>query len=431
MAPIGNPASTIPIATQPIATALVAGPLVPRRAMLALFLLGKQLTAQPGDRPLLLLRTSDLQLLRKAFASPGGPLARERAALETEAAAYLTKGPWSVTSARPSNTPTKPNDYFSEGPYWWPDPANPSGPYLRRDGEVNPNRFTQNHEDLRQLCESVLCLATAAALLDDQRYASHAWHLLRVWFVDEDTRMNPNLEFGQAIRGRLWGRGIGLIDTRNLIWLVQGLALLEATAPADPVIQNGMRTWFRDFLRWMTTSEKGVDERDHGTNHSTWWAAQVAAYATWLNDEASVLRAWTFFYEQIIPKQFLPNGSAPKEEERTRSLSYSAMNLDGVAILCRIGQLWGLDLWEHEAENGSSPAKAVDYVLPFLEAPQKWTKAQIVPVQPSRHFFPALAGWGLDKPEYVEAQQRLGCEGSEICRWVRMLVALPPMANRD
>ncbi len=291
---------------------------------------------------------------------------------------------------------------------------------------MNPERFTRNHDDLRALCETVLCLATAAVLLEDSSFASHAWNLLRVWFLEEDTRMNPNLEFGQAIRGRVWGRGIGLIDTVPMIWLVQGVMLLEAGGFPDAA-GTGLRGWFRDFLRWMTTSEKGVEERDNGNNHSTWWAAQVAAYATLVDDEETLVRAWSLFYEAIVPKQFLANGSAPKEEARTRSLSYSAMNLDGVAVLCRIGHVWGLELWEFEAENGASPAKSVAYILPFLEDPSKWTKPQVSPVARNRYLFPALAGWGLGQPKFVEAQQRLGCEGREICRWVRMLMALPSL----
>lgn len=378
---------------------------------------------------MLLLRDSDIVLVRQALQQPSTPLSREHQRLEGDALAALSRGPWTVTSERPKNTPAGANDYFSEGPYWWPDPAHPNGPYLRRDGEVNPDRFTRHHDDLRALAETVLCLATAGVLLNEQRYAQRAWNLLRVWFIEEATRMTPHLEFGQAIRGRLWGRGIGLIDTIPLIWLVQGVMLLEFAGMGDAPTLTGLRAWFRDFLRWMTTSEKGLEERNNGNNHSTWWAAQVAAYATFLRDEAALLRAWTLFYEEILPKQFLANGSAPKEEERTRSLSYSAMNLDGLAVLCRIGQLWELDLWEFEAPNGASAAKAVGYLLPFLETPASWTKQQISPVQRDRYLFPALAGWGLGKPDWVEAQRRLGCEGREFSRWVRMLMALPPMAE--
>ncbi|MCU0229331.1 MAG: alginate lyase family protein, partial [Bryobacterales bacterium] len=188
-----------------------------------------------GTRPLLLLRASDVVLVRRALADAGGPqadarlpLAKERARLVADAEAALGKGPWSVTTERPKDTPTEKNDFFSEGPYWWPDPAKPGGAYVRRDGEVNPDRFTRNDQDLRELSETVLCLATAAVLLEEPRYAQRAWKLMQVWFVDKDTRMNPNLEFGQAIRGLLWGRGIGLIDTTPLIWLAQGILLLES-----------------------------------------------------------------------------------------------------------------------------------------------------------------------------------------------------------
>jgi hypothetical protein len=379
---------------------------------------------------LLLLNSCDPVGIKQLAAAGNEPLRKELAQLQKDADVWLTQGPWSVTSARPVNTPAGKNDFFSEGPYWWPDPAHPNGPYIRKDGEVNPDRFTQNDRDLGRLCNAVLCLATAAHLVEDgersSRYAAHAWNLLRVWFVDTETRMTPHLEFGQAIRGRLWGRGIGLIDTVSLIYLVQGVMLLGLLPSKDVATEREFRAWLKEFLRWMTKSGKGVDERDHGNNHSTWWAAQVAAYATYLKDDAALLAAWTLYFEQIVGKQLMPDGSQPKEEERTRSLSYSAMNLDGIALLCRMGQFWGMELWEYEGPNGASVSKSIAYLMPFIEDPTKWTKPQITPFDRSRVWFPALAGWGLAKPEYLAAQQRFGCQGREFSRWVRMLMALTP-----
>jgi hypothetical protein len=379
---------------------------------------------------LLLLNACDPLGIQQLASAGNEALQRELAQLRKDADLALAQGPWSVTFARPANTPAGKNDFFSEGPYWWPDPANPSGPYIRRDGEVNPNRFTRNDNDLSTLCSTVLCLATAAHLVkegdDASRYAARAWSLLRVWFVDPETRMTPHLEFGQAIRGRVWGRGIGLIDTVPLIDLVQGVMLLSLLPTRDTATEREFRAWMKEFLRWMTKSEKGVEERDNGNNHSTWWAAQVAAYATYLKDDAALLAAWTLYFEQIVPKQLLPNGSQPKEEERTRSLSYSAMNLDGIALLCRIGQFWGMELWDYVAPNGASVAKSIAYLMPFLEDPAQWTKPQITPFDRSRVWFPALSGWGLSKPGYLAAQQRFGCRGREFSRWVRMLMALSP-----
>jgi hypothetical protein len=184
--------------------------LLTRRALLGVLAATGALRGQKAARTPVFLRPTEMLALRQALQEPNPAIAAERSALETAANHFLQQGPWSVTDQRPRDTPAEENDYFSEGPYWWPNPDAPNGPYVRRDGEVNPDRFTRNHQDLQILCESVLCLATAAVLLEEPRYASHAMHLLRVWFVDEATRMNPNLEFGQAIRGKLWGRGIGL-----------------------------------------------------------------------------------------------------------------------------------------------------------------------------------------------------------------------------
>ncbi len=385
-------------------------------------------TACDGQN-LLLLNSCDPVGVKQLAATGNKAVLAELDRLRKDAARWLTEGPFSVTSARPENTPAGKNDFFSEGPYWWPDPANPGAPYVRRDGEVNPQRFTQNDADLGKLCNAVLCLATAAHLLSEEpeaaRYGQHAWNLIRVWFADPETRMNPNLEFGQAIRGRVWGRGIGLIDTVPMIHLVQGVMLLGVLPEKDAATEREFRAWLRDFLRWMLTSEKGVDERDQGNNHSTWWAAQVAAYATYVKDDRALLEAWKLYFEKLVPDQLRPDGSAPKEETRTRSLSYSAMNLDGLALLCRMGQFWNMELWEYEAANGASVAKSVAYLMPFLEDPAKWSKPQIGPYDRSRSLFPALAGWGLGKPEYLTAQQKFGCEGREFSRWVRLMLAMP------
>lgn len=377
---------------------------------------------------LLLLNSCDLVAVKQSAAAGNVAEQAELARLRKDSDAWLAQGPWSVTSARPENTPAGTHDFFSEGPYWWPDPANPSAPYIRRDGEVNPRRFTQNDSDLGRLCDAVMCLATAAHLLSEEtdasRYGKHAWNLLRVWFADPETRMNPNLEFGQAVRGRVWGRGIGLIDTVPMIHLVQGVMLLNVLPEKDVSTEREFRAWLHDFLRWMLTSEKGVDERDQGNNHSTWWAAQVAAYATYLKDDRGLLEAWKLYFEKLVPGQLKPDGSAPKEEARTRSLSYSAMNLDGFAMLCRMGQFWNMELWEYEAAGGASVAKSIAYLMPYLEAPEKWTKPQIAPYDRSRNIFPALAGWGLAKPGYLAAQKRFGCEGRAFSRWVRLLLAM-------
>src|SRR5271169_3957452 len=138
-------------------------------------------------------------------------------ALAKAADSALRAGPWSVVNHRPENVTAGPNDYYSEGPYWWPDPKNPRGPYIRKDGQRNPGRFMGNRTDLGNMCTAVLSLGMGAYLLGDKRCTPHAELVLSTWFVDPKTRMNPNLEYGQAVRGINTGRGTGLIDTVSMI----------------------------------------------------------------------------------------------------------------------------------------------------------------------------------------------------------------------
>ena len=361
--------------------------------------------AVPG---LILLSTEEAESIRGRVRSGDAAVAPAAARLRASADRAMRAGPWSVTFHRPAGVPAGPNDFFSEGPYWWPDPKNPGGPYIRRDGEVNPDRFVANDRDLSEMADAVLRLGAAAYFFGEAEYARRASELLSVWFLDPKTRMNPNLEFGQAIRGVNYGRGIGIIDTRPLIRVVQAAALLERSPGYDARTGSGLRSWFRAYIDWLTKSTKGLDEKKNGNNHSTWWAAQVAAYASYTGESEVRRMVWSFFREYLVPHQLRPDGSAPLEEERTRSLSYSAMNLDGFTLLCRLAERDGEDLWRFRAPASGSVERAVEYVARFVSDPAAWRKRQIRPYDPSRNYFLALAGIGLGRSEYSAMQRKAG-----------------------
>src|SRR5436305_827960 len=126
-------------------------------------------SAQPS-RSCLLLTETDAARLRD-FAKKN-----RAAAVRQLADAALNAGPWSVTFHRPVGLDigAAPNDYISEAPYHWPDPRNPSGPYIRRDGEHNPARFHANVDDLRAMCSAVLSLGMGAWILGDRSCGPHA-----------------------------------------------------------------------------------------------------------------------------------------------------------------------------------------------------------------------------------------------------------------
>ena len=200
--------------------------------------------------------TSRRSLLRALAIAPAARLLRgaafdvaaiERARVLRNAAKYLNEKPVTVTaSSSPRSTGGK-HDYFSEGDYWWPDPKNPDAPYIQRDGMSNPDNFNAHREALIRLSLIVPSLAAAYKLTRDHKYADHAARHLRAWFIDEATRMNPNLQYAQAIHGRFTGRGTGIIDTLHLVEVARASWQLDLTANAistasrsgSPRISNG------------------------------------------------------------------------------------------------------------------------------------------------------------------------------------------------
>jgi hypothetical protein len=219
--------------------------------------------------------------------------------------------------------------------------------------------------------------------------------------------MNPNLEFGQAVRGINTGRGTGIIDTVSMIHTAQGVVLLEQAEMLDVKIGDGVRRWFADYMKWMNTSQKGLDEKKSGNNHATWWTAQVAAYATLVGDQAMKSMAWEHYRSYLVSTEVDADGSCPREEARTQSLSYSAMNLDAFAVLCRIADVNGVSLWSYRTPQGIGIEKSFQYLMPYVAHPEKWAKQQIAKYNPDGTIFPALAGAGLKSEELLAAYRSL------------------------
>jgi len=371
------------------------------------------LLAEESRKDLLMLSSDAARKMRETVSRD--------AALRRLADAALEKGPWSVTAHRPKGIDVPDHEYYSEGPYWWPDPKNPDGPYIRKDGERNPARFDDNHRDLGAMCTAALALGIGAYFFGDDRYVAHARKILSAWFVDPGTRMNPNLEYGQAVRGVNTGRGTGIIDPVSLIHATQGIMLLEAAGKLDAALSSGLRRWLTDYLHWMTTSDKGLDEKKSGNNHATWWTAQAAAYAAYLNDAAAQQMAWDH-YRNVLLRQIQPDGSCPREEARTRSLSYAAYNLDAFSVLCRVAEVAGVDLWRFHTPQGVGVDTAVAYLTPFIGEPKSWRKQQIVPFDSAGIVFPALAGQGLRNAELLRIYRGLPRANTPWVQWIDLIV---------
>jgi len=326
--------------------------------------------------------------------------------LRAEAERRMTQGPWSVTSERPVGIGLDVHDYYSEAPYWWPNPEDPAGPYVPRDGHLNPDRFSANRTALEAMCDSVFTLGAAAYLFDDNRYAQRAARLLQIWFINPRTRMNPSLENAQAIRGVNLGRPAGILEGRVLIRAIQGIQFLARTGNWDGRDQAALRKWFEDYLRWLTQSKNGLDEKASGNNQASWWTAQAAAIASFVEDENTKKMAFNYYRDRIFPRQIRGDGSASGEEART-TLWSSVFNLEALTMVCRVAEVQGVDLWSVRGRSGSTIGTVIDYLQPYLSDPRKWSKEQEIDLETDGLYFLAFAGMGLRRPEYIALYQKL------------------------
>jgi hypothetical protein len=268
---------------------------------------------------------------------------------------------------------------MSQAPYFWPDPKKPDGlPYIRKDGERNPeiNKIS-DHRSLDQITSAVETLALAYYFKGDEAYAEKATKLLRVFFLDQSTRMNPNLQYAQGIPGINTGRGIGLIETRGLTRIVDAIGLLDGSKALTSADQKGLEEWFGKFLQWMLESKNGQDEAAAKNNHGTYYDLQVASFALYLGKTSLATEVLRAAREKRIAVQIEPDGRQPLELARTRAWSYSVGNLEGLMQLARLGEDVGVDLWNYQTKDGRSIKQALDYLLPFAVENKKWTYQQL------------------------------------------------------
>lgn len=289
-----------------------------------------------------------------------------------EARWAMQQQPVTVTAQSSARSAGGQYDFFSEGDYWWPDSANPQGPYIQRDGMTNPDNFVAHRQAMIRFSRVVGALASAYVITRDETYARHAFRHLNAWFVDPATRMNPSLLYAQAIKGRATGRGIGIIDTIHLMEVARGVQVLEKSKSSSSQAVATIRQWFGDYLNWLTTHPYGKDEMNAKNNHGTCWVMQVAAFAQLTRNDSLLTFCRNRYKTVLLPDQMATDGSFPQELRRTKPYGYSLFNLDAMAMICQILSTPADNLWTYQTPDGRSIRKGLEYLYPFVQDKSRW-----------------------------------------------------------
>jgi len=310
-----------------------------------------------------------------------------------------------------------PNDFYSNGDYWWPDPARPDGlPYIQRDGQSNPNNFLHHRMAVRDLRDGVAALAAAYKVSGEERYVVKAVELLRVFFLDAKTRMNPHLRYAQAIPGRTPGRGIGIIDTLHLAEVPLAAEAIKASRAFPSDVLAGLKQWFREYVAWMTASKNGQEEAAAKNNHSVAYFLQVACFARLTGDEARLAECRRQFKEVFLPNQMALDGSFPAELKRTKPYGYSIFQLDNMASLCQVLSNSTESLWRFELPDGRGIRKAMEFLYPYLADKSKWPHKPDVQSWegwPARQPCLLFAGLALGEEKYLALWKKLPADPSD------------------
>ncbi len=372
--------------------------------------------APGGEKPKAVLKTtSEAKLPSPKLTLDVAAIDRERILRASTAA--LKQKPVSITTTPAKLSEGGPNDFYSNGDYWWPDSSKPNGlPYIKRDGETNPENFVAHRMAVKALRDSVAALAAAYKITGEDKYVIKAAELLKVFFLDAKTRMNPSLNFAQAVPGVSPGRGIGIIDTLHIIEIPAAVKAMEKSKAFPADMGKDLRQWFRELAEWMSTSKNGNEEANAKNNHAVAFHLQLAVFADFIGDQEKLGLCRTKFKEVFVAKQMAEDGGFPLELARTKPYGYSIFQLDNMAMLCNVLSTTEDNLWTYETKDGKSIAKAIAFLYPFLADKSKWTLPPDVNAWegwPARQPNLVFGGLMLGEQKYLDLWQKLPADPTD------------------
>lgn len=291
-----------------------------------------------------------------------------------------------TTKANPvTNKPQTPpsgilNDYYSIGPYWWPDLTKADSlPWIWKDGKVNPMSRGDNTDQVRlsEFLNALESLTFAYYFSGETKYAFKAIELLNIWLVDGATKMNPNANYAQGVPGKAEGRRTGVIEFVKVHAIITAVQIMENKGMLPASTKTGVSKWLKDWSIWLTTNPLGIEEGNSDNNHATWYDFQVLGLLLYDGNFTDATTLAQDFKSKRIAPQIDPNGAQHREIRRTKSVNYSTMNLWAMTWVASIAEQTEIDLWDYQTAEGKSIKKAYSFLRPYVIAPSTWKWEQI------------------------------------------------------
>jgi len=325
-----------------------------------------------------ILIDTDHLAIAKAGVENDDPLYRAAfAQLVEDAEVALKSGPYSVTDKQKVAPSGDKHDYASYSRYWWPDPNKSDGlPYIRRDGETYPNSQSPKESDRPRIGEfgvNTEILGLAYYITGEEKYAQKAAELIRVWFLDSLTYMNPNVNHAQCRLGHNNGTKSGVLDGRLMIRALEGSLLISKSAELTDDEYKMLKAWAGEYFKWLTTNEMALQEAVAENNHGSFYDVQAMYFALYAEDRDAATEIAQSFTETRLLSQIRPDGSMPAEMARTRPLFYSIYNLHAMSLVAHLAEKVNVDLWKAEDENSRLRA-GFDYLVPYVDEQNTWPK---------------------------------------------------------
>lgn len=297
-----------------------------------------------------------------------------------DAKTALQEGPYSVTDKEKLPPSGNKHDYASYSRYWWPDPNQPDGlPYIRRDGVTNPASQSLKESDRQRigaLGVNTETLGLAYYLTGEEKYAQKAAELLRVWFLDPSTYMNPNVNHAQCRPGHNNGTKSGILDGRLMVRALEGSLLISGSSALSNPEREKLKDWSAEYFEWLTTNEMALQEAASNNNHGSYYDAQAMYFALYSGNRQAATEIAQQFVEHRLLSQIQPDGSMPKEMARTRPLFYSIYNLHAMFLVAHLAEKVDIDIWKAN-DTDSRLRAALDYLVPYTDSKKLWPQPTI------------------------------------------------------